>query len=503
MVQHDYIRFLYYNQNKSQRAIAREMGIHRETVKRAIKNPEREYNINIERDKSVNGEYGDRIRQLIEYNSKQSRNEKLTKTRMHELLCDEGYRGSYSSFTYQTRQIEDKLGINRNEAFLKLLPLKGSLQVDFGEVYVMQNSLPIKTNIFCAKLCYSKVEFVKAYPQQKTEFFFDGLTSAFAFFGGIPKKIIFDNLKPAVKKVLKEQERELQEEFLKFKSFYCFDAEFCAPGKGNEKGLVENLVKYVQNNYFLPRPGFTDYDTLNTELSQKCYQRIKKGKYQGESWEKRIMDEDFIPFSEIYQYARIKEVKVDTYQLIHLEDNRYSVPTKYVGKRVQANIYPFKIRVIYNGDIIAEHDRLFGKNKEHLDPYHFLSLLQKKARAYDQAKVISDWNLPDIYEHYHKMLQAHFKSKSKGTREFIDILRLTEGHTVKVIAKILKELNEKNCYSYQDVLSILRYQTQCTAGVECLTTEKLKSLSIDHITTTYLPLIAYDKLLKEVGCTNE
>lgn len=503
MVQHDYIRFLYFNQNKSQRAIAREMGIHRGTVKRAIENPEQKYNLSIERDKPVNGGYEDRIRELIKFNSKQPRNQKLTKTRMHELLCEEGYTGSYSSFTYQTRQIEDELGLNKKEAFLKLLPLKSSLQVDFGEIYVMQNGLPRKMYVFCAKLCYSKVEFIKAYPQQKTEFLFDGLISAFAFFGGVPRKIIFDNLKPVVKKVLKEQERELQEEFLKFKSFYCFDAVFCGPAKGNEKGMVENLVKYVKNNYFLPRLEFTDFDTLNSKLSQKCCQRLEKGKYQGESWKKRLLDEDFLPFNEIYQYARIKEVKVDTYQLIHLENNRYSVPTKYVGKRVQANIYPFKIIITYNSDIIAEHDRLFGKNKEHLNPYHFLTLLKKKARAYEQAKVINDWKLPAIYEHYHKMLQGHLKSRSKGTREFIDILKLTKDHTVKVIANILKDLDKKNRYSYQDVLSILRYQTQCTTGTASLTTDKLKALNLDQINTTYLPLSTYDNLLKEVGCAYE
>lgn len=503
MVQYEYIRFLYFNQKKSQRAIAREMGIHRETVRKAINNPEQKYNLSVERDKPVNGAYEDRIKQLIAFNSKQPRNQKLTKTRMYELLCEDGYTGSYSSFTYQTRKAEDELGLNAKEAYLKLLPLRGSMQVDFGEAYVMENGLPRKVYVFCAKLCYSKVEFVQAYPQQSTEFLFDGLVSSFAFFGAVPKKIIFDNLKPAVKTVLKEQERELQEEFLKFKSFYCFEAEFCGPGKGNEKGMVENLVKYVKNNYFLPRLQFTDFNTLNSELNQKCCNRLNKSKYQGESWNKRLLDEEFLPFNEIYQYARLKEVKVDTYQLIHLDKNRYSVPTKYVGKRVQVKIYPFKIKVIYNGNIIAEHDRLFGRNKENLNPYHFLDLLQKKARAYNQAKVISDWNLPDIYEHYHKMLQAHLKSKSKGTREFIDILRLTKEHKVKIIAKILKELDDRNRYSYQDVLSMLRYQTQCTSGTDYLATEKLKSLNIDDITTTYLPLTTYNSLIKEVRCENE
>lgn len=497
MVQHDYIRFLYFNQNKSQRAIAREMGIHRNTVKKAINNPEQQYNLTIKRDKPVNGPFAARIKELVEYNHNQPRKLQLTKNRMHQLLLEEGYRGSYSSFTYQARQIENELGINQNEAFLKLIPLKGSMQVDFGEVYVMHNGLPRKTFAFCAKLCYSKPEFVKAYPLQKTEFFFDGLVSAFAFFGGVPKKIIFDNLKPAVKKILKGKKRELQDEFLKFKSIYCFDAEFCGPGKGNEKGMIENLVKFVKKNYFLPRLEFESFESLNAELLQKCRQRLEKGIYQGESWTKRLLEEDFLPFNEIYQYARVKEARVDTYQLIHLERNRYSVPTNYVGKKVQVKIYPFKVVITYKGDIIAEHDRLFGRDKESLNPYHFLSLLRKKVRAYEQAKVIHDWELPAIYEIYHKRLQAHLKSTSKGTREFIDILKLTEKHNVKSIGKVLKLLDDKNRYSYHDVLSLLRYQSQCTGGTQRLADKTLESLNIDNLKTTYLPLAAYDNLIEE------
>ena len=218
-----------------------------------------------------------------------------------------------------------------------------------------------------------------------------------------------------MKEVLTGRERILQEEFVKFQSFYCFESEFCGPAKGNEKGMVENLVKYVENNYFLPRVEFKSFDILNLELKEKCHQRLKKGRYEGELG-KRILDEDFLPLKERYVYARIKEAKVDTYQLIHLEKNRYSVPTNYVGKKVEIHIYPFKVKVIYKGEVIAEHERMFGKNKESLNPYHFLPLLRKKARAYEQAKVIQDWGLPQIYEKYHKMLQAHLNSDSKGTK---------------------------------------------------------------------------------------
>jgi len=500
MVQYDYIRFLYFNQNKSKRQIAKEVGVHRNTVTKAIENPEHKYILTVERDKPVNQDFEERVELLIKENEDKPKKHRLTKTRMYNLICDEGYKGSYSAFTYLTRQIEEKLNINSNEAFLKLNPIKGSMQVDFGEMLVMDNKMPRKVYAFCAKLCHSKPEFVKVYPYQRTEYFFDGLNSAFAFFRGVPREIIFDNLKPAIKEVLEGPERILQEEFLKFKSFYCFDATFCGPGKGNEKGMVENLVKYVRNNYFLPYPEFTDFETLNSWLLKQCLQRLEKGIHDGEPWAKLLLQEDFLPFEDIYEYARIKDAAVDTYQLIHVDRNRYSVPTRYVGKKVQVRIYPFKIVVSYKEKVIAEHDRLFGRDKENLNPYHYLLLLQKKARAYDQAKVIADWKLPAVYEEYHRQLKAHRQSNSKGTREFIDILKLTESYGLSTIGKILKKLDGIGQYGFQAVLSQLRCQTECTRDTRPLSKEHLDALKIGDIKTSHLPLSAYDSLAIEGGC---
>jgi len=503
MVQYNYIRFLYFNKHESQRAIAKELGISRTTVRRAIANPEQGYHLTAKRVKPINGDFEDRIRYWVQYNLGKPISQRLTKKRMYELVREEGYKGNYSSFTYQTRKVEEEFGIGQKEAYLELVPVRGSLQVDFGEVYVMQKGLPKKLHVFCAKLCYSKVEFVKAYPAESTEFFFDGLVSTFSFLKHVPKKIIFDNLKPAVKKVLTGKERILQEAFLKFQSFYCFESEFCGPGKGNEKGMVENLVKYVENNYFLPRPEFTSFDTLNSSLLERCVQRLGDGRYDGKRWEERFAEEDFLPFEEEYKYARIKEVTVDTYQLVHLESNRYSVPEGYVGRTLEAHIYPFKVRIIHKGEVITEHERLFGRNKESLYPYHFLPLLRKKTRGYDQAKVIQEWRLPEIYEKYHKMLQAYLDSETKGTREFIDVLRLTQEYSVETIAKILKELDEKNRYSYQDVLSVLRYQTQTQGNKRQLSEEELESLNVSKITTTYIPLAIYNDLLHGSGVSED
>ena len=167
---YDTIRELYFNKGLSKREIAKRLMIHRNTVTRAIDREDNEYLLTVEKDRPINGEYVDRIKVLIDENSGVRKKDKLTKTRMYELIQEEGYAGSYSSFTYQVRIIEDMLGVNNKEAYLKLEYGGGVLQVDFGEMTVIDRGCPRKIIVFCSKLAGEKVEFIQAYPRQSTEF---------------------------------------------------------------------------------------------------------------------------------------------------------------------------------------------------------------------------------------------------------------------------------------------------------------------------------------------
>ncbi len=290
----------------------------------------------------------------------------------------------------------------------------------------------------------------------------------------------------------------LQDEFLKFKSFYSFQAEFCGPGKGNEKGLVENLVKYVRNNYFLPYIDFQGFDKLNKELYHKCLQRMQEKKINNISWYEALnlsIKDNFLPIKDHYDHASLRIGKVNSYQLVAIDRNRYSVPTNYVGKKVDIKIYPFQIKIVYKDKTIAQHDRLFSKNKDSLDPYHFLDLLSKKTRAYDDALVIKEWQLPKEFDNYHRMLQAVTKSKSKGTKEFINILKLTKTHGIKEIKELLKELDKANRYSYQEVLSLLRFKNDPKLDKR-IPKEELEALGIAHIKSSSPQIYKYNQLLE-------
>ena len=162
---------------------------------------------------------------------------------------------------------------------------------------------------------------------------------------------------------------------------------------------------------------------------------------------------------------------------------------------MDVKIYPFKITVSYKNSIIAEHKRLFSKNKDSLNPYHFLDLLMKKSRAYDDALVIKNWQLPEIFELYHQKLKAFTQSPHKGTKEFISILKLTKTYGVDRIKEILKDLHKENRYSFEEVISILRYQDDSRVKT-VLSYSTLVSLGVEHIKSSHIPLSQYDSLVK-------
>lgn len=141
---------------------------------------------------------------------------------------------------------------------------------------------------------------------------------------------------------------------------------------------------------------------------------------------------------------------------------------------------------------------LYSSSKS-LDPYHFLDLLQRKPRAYEDAEVIQDWKLPQIFSEYHHQLQAHRQSISKGTKEFIDILKLTKKYGIKRIEYILNDFNKANRYSYQEILSYLRSTEESKSNSLTLDYDTLEKLNVLDIKSENMPLDAYSDLMNIGG----
>ena len=164
------------------------------------------------------------------------------------------------------------------EMFVPLSHPPSHAQCDFGEALVVIGGVERKAHCFVLDMPHSDGCFVKAYPAESTEAFLDGHVSAFAYLGGVPQSILYDNTRLAVAKILGDGRRQLTRAFTELQSHYLFEDRFGRPGKGNDKdndkGKVEGLVGYVRRNFLVPVPSFESFDTLNAHLERRCLERM-------------------------------------------------------------------------------------------------------------------------------------------------------------------------------------------------------------------------------------
>ncbi|KKK56803.1 hypothetical protein LCGC14_3060870, partial [marine sediment metagenome] len=168
-------------------------------------------------------------------------------------------------------------------------------QVDWHDGWIYDNEVERKVQCFVMKLSYSKAPFVYPYQKANLESFLDGHVRAFEYFGGVPQRIAYDNLKCAVIKVLKGKKRRLNKRFKELRAWYLFDTRFCNIAKGNEKGDVENCCKRSERTYLSPQPHVDGIDQLASKLFDDCQNDLKRkgptvhgGKTIGELFEEDV-----------------------------------------------------------------------------------------------------------------------------------------------------------------------------------------------------------------------
>ncbi len=148
--------------------------------------------------------------------------------------------------------------------------------LDFGHALVKMGGVLRKVCFFVMTLPYSDAFFVRAYERECTETFWDGHVGAFAFFGGVPRRIAYDNSKIAVAQILGPRLRELTAGFLQLVSHYLFGYHFCLVRRANEKGVVEGLVRYSRQNFLVPVPQVRDFEELNAYLLTRCREDLRQ-----------------------------------------------------------------------------------------------------------------------------------------------------------------------------------------------------------------------------------
>src|SRR5690625_3580619 len=343
MVQKEYIRFLYFREGESLRSIARKTGLHRNTVKKALEDSDSpKYRRTAPVQHPVLGPYLEVINAWLEQDKQQPPKQRHTAKRIFDRLCEPPYH-----FTGGESTVRDYVRKQREKSSEVYVPLEfgpgESAQCDWGEVTVVYNGVERTFYLFCMRLCYSGDIFVRVYRNQRQEAFFDGICRALEFFGGVPRELVFDNLKTAVKRVLVGRQREEQEGFARLRTHYVFEARFCNPASGNEKGMVENLVGYARRNFLVPVPEASDLDELNEMLLAQCIANRQRRKHRRDETVQQLLEQArallLTPPAEHSVCCARRTVTVDHCSRFRVETNWYSGPHQFAGRELTLKAY--------------------------------------------------------------------------------------------------------------------------------------------------------------------
>ncbi len=443
------IRRAYFLEGKSIRQIAREMKHSRTTVKNAIDlAEEKTYTIQESREAPVLGPYKARIDELLAENERLPRKQRYTGYKIFEDIYHRGYRGSESGVRRYIGSRQQ--GTKKRQVYMPLAFDEGmDGQVDWGEAQAIIAGVELTVQLFVMRLCYSRKLFVRAFPTQRQEAFFEGHIHAFYHFQGIPHRLSYDNLKVAVQFILRKGGRQEQKAFVAFRSHHLFESHYCTPGQGHEKGRVEDGVGFSRRRFMVPVPRVDSFEELNDHLLRACVaddqRRVDRQPMSvGEAWRREKPYLLPLPDHE-YKYYVAKPVVLNGYSQVEFETNRYSVPTDQAYRNLVLRAYPFRVDIAHMNNVIASHPRCYGQEQDVLDPLHYLSLLEQRPGAFEHAKPIRRWRKewPPAYEHLLRRLQAD--KNGQGVREFVRVLELHKEHPPNLVARAIEQALEYGC----------------------------------------------------------
>lgn len=403
----------------SQRQIAKQLNISRNTVAKYCegctvpwerKVPERESSV-------ITDEVVAFIQSCLDEDERENLKKQChTAKRIYDRLVEEkGFTGGESTVR---RKVSEMKG-STPQVFVPLEFSPGeAMQTDWGEATVYLRGEKMIINLFCARLCSSCAPIVFAYQRQNQESFLEAFVKTFNFFGGVPEKVIFDNAKVAVKDGFGAHAKK-QAGYTALSAHYGFDALFCNPAEGHEKGLVEGLVGWARRNILVPVPRIDSLEELNALLLQRCLQyRSHKITGKPTSVEEMFAKEQQVlralPGYE-FETAKCSNIRVSPFATVRFDTNDYSVPVSYCGSNVSVKGYAEKVDVYSQGQLIASHERCF---KRHMPTYkleHYLPLLEYRGRAIFNAAPVRQ-NLPPEFLNW-------LKSHSADHKELMRLLR--------------------------------------------------------------------------------
>jgi transposase len=387
---------------------------------------------------------------IIADDRQRPRKQRHTAKRIFERLrAEHGYTGGYTIVKDYVRESK----VSGQEMFVPLTHAPGEAQADFGEAQVVIAGVEQTAHYQAFDLPHSDDCFVQAFPAETTEAFLEGHVRAFAYWGAVPTRILYDNTKLAVARILGDGERKKTRAFSELQSHYLFADKFGRPGKGNDKGKIENLIGFARRNFMVPIPRAASWDELNAHLAADCRRRREqrlRGHTEtiGERFERDRAAMLPLPPSP-YEACEKVAARVSSLSLVRYRTNDYSVPTEYGHRQVLVKGYVHRVEIGCANQVIARHQRSYERETAVYDPLHYLALLEHKCRALDQAAPLAGWELPECFAHWRRLLEARLRKQA--AREYIQVLRLLETFALTEVTAAVEDALRLNTISFDAV----------------------------------------------------
>ena len=444
----------------SQRDVAKELGHSRKTIAKALEHPSPPgYRMGQARKCPLMDRHRPVIEQWMESDKTAPPKQRHTAQRMFERLRDEhGFTGTDGTVRRLVAQLKAKAP---KEAFMPLAFEAGEeAQVDWGEAKVIENGTQRTVQLFCMRLSHSKASFVYPYERATMESFLDGHVRAFAFFGGVPRRLAYDNLKSAVTHVGRGRDRQLNQRFVQLRSFYLFDTRFCNIESGNEKGDVENLVKRSQRTYLTPVPQVTGIaGDLAEKLQADCRNDLLKVDDRQTLTRGQLLEKERLAFlpapTPAFRACREEPTHVNKQLLVRFDGNDYSAPTEHAHRPCVARGFVDRVEIEVDHEQVAIHPRHYGQGRFVLEPLHYLKLLERKPGSLDNARPFKQQEWGEELSSMRKELEYR-QPGGVGTRQFISILLLMLIHSREAVKRAVGVCVSRRAYSPAAVENVLR-----------------------------------------------
>lgn len=447
-------------EGRSKRQAALDFGLNRRTIDKIVEHAlPPGYRLGALRPKPVLGPFVPVIEGILADDESAPGKQRHCARRIFERLRDEhGYAGCESQVRACVREIK---GRRPKEAFVPLVSVPGEAEADFSENWIELAGSLRKAHCFQVTLPLSGVSLTVAYPAENAESFADGHVRAFEFFGGAPRRCVYDNAGYAVKpqgKPLKGRARELSDTLLELKSTFLFEAEFAAPRKGNEKGSIERKVATSRSRLFVPVPKVESFEELNARLLAVAIAQRDASERFAEDAARLLPLADYKP-------CRLRQVKIDKLCLATFEGSSYSVPCNLVGRSLLLKATPFEVEILDGAQVVATHKRSLDKDRCITEIWHYLDVLERKPRAAKCALPVLQAGLPDEFEAYRRRVED---GTGEGDRRFVAVLRLARELGIEAVAAALRTALARGTKEPADVrLLALREREALPAVYRC------------------------------------